>query len=127
MASVVVIVDVLRFTTAVTTAVARGATVRPVPWREDLAGDHSALSPPALDRVEPGTTLVLPSRNGSALSFRARELGVPTVLAGCLLNATAAGAAAAAAGGTIAVIAAGELDAGGRLRMAVEDLPARAR
>ena len=122
LASAVVIVDVLRFTTAVTVAVARGATVRPVAWREGAAGDRSSLSPVALDRVEPGTSLVLPSRNGSALAFRALEYGVPSVSAGCLLNASAAGRAAAAAGGTIAVVACGELDAAGRLRMAVEDL-----
>ncbi len=139
MAAVVVIVDVLRFTTAASVAVARNAMVFPYPSRDDgaaYAAAHDAvlagrredgnlsLSPVALDGIEPGTRLVLPSPNGSALAFAAHALGVGVVLAGSLRNATAVGRAAVVAseGGTIAVIAAGEHDRAGHLRMAVEDL-----
>jgi len=145
-ASVVVIVDVLRFTTAVTVAVERGAEVLPFPWqREDLtayAAEHGAvaatgredgvseaqpwsLSPHRLQAIPAGTRLVLPSPNGSALSFGAAEAGATVVLAACLRNATAvAGAARDQAGGhgSVAVIAAGERWPNGSLRPAVEDL-----
>ncbi|MEY2436929.1 MAG: 2-phosphosulfolactate phosphatase [Acidimicrobiaceae bacterium] len=137
----VVIVDVLRFTTAVTVAVERGAVVLPYRWRDDgaaayavanraeLAGMREAggwsLSPTDLQRIPPGTRLVLPSPNGSALSFAAREQGARTVLAGCLRNGTAVGRAArteAGPDGVVAVIAAGEQCRRGGVRRASEDL-----
>ena len=86
-AATVVIVDVLRFTTAVSVAVARGAEVLPYTWgvgdaaaayarRHDaeLAGRREdgdwSLSPTDLLCLPTGSRLVLPSPNGSALSFR---------------------------------------------------------
>lgn len=139
---VVVIVDVLRFTTAVSAAVEAGAEVLPYPWDDDSAPAYAAangavlasrhdrtrptLSPTDLLRLRAGTRLVLPSPNGSALSFAARDLGVPAVVAGCLRNAAATARVARrlAAGGVISVIAAGERwnRADGPLRPAVEDL-----
>jgi 2-phosphosulfolactate phosphatase len=139
--AVVVIVDVLRFTTAVCCALESGSTVLPYRWRDDgavafatanhavLAGrrEHGelSLSPTDLLCMSSGTRLVLPSPNGSTLASMARELGVPHVLAGCLRNATATARAAhaLAAGGPISVIAAGERwgAAQGSLRVAVED------
>jgi 2-phosphosulfolactate phosphatase len=139
---VVVIVDVLRFTTAVCCALESGAVVLPYRWNDDGAAGYArandaalagrredgalSLSPTDLLTVEPGTRVVLPSPNGSTLAFMAREMGATHVLAGSLRNATAtASAARALAGdGAIAVIAAGErwqLDRG-PLRPAVEDL-----
>lgn len=139
--AVVVVVDVLRFTTAVTCALESGAQVLPYRWNDagaaDFATTHRAvlagrrelgepsLSPTDLLTIAPGTRLVLPSPNGSTIAFRARELGVPHVLAGCLRNATATALAARrlADGGAISVIAAGERwgTADGPLRPAIED------
>ena len=141
-AAAIVIVDVLRFTTAVSVAVARGAEVLPYVWgvgdaaaaharRHDaeLAGRREdgdwSLSPADLLDVPAGTRLVLPSPNGSTLAFGAADLtdGV-VVLAGCLRNASAVAGVAAAVAGPVAVIAAGERWHGdlGAMRPAVEDL-----
>ena len=127
----VVVVDVLRFTTAVSVAVGRGAVVLPYVWAAgdaarayaarhgaELAGLREdgawSLSPTDLATIAVGTRLVLPSPNGSALAFGAQnDAPDATVLAGCLRNATA-----------VAVVAAGERWRGdlGPLRPAVEDL-----
>lgn len=148
--AVVVIVDVLRFTTAVSVAVSRGALVLPHRWRDQAAARFAAerdaelagrredpaaawsLSPTDLRRITPGTRLVLPSPNGATLAEAAVELGVARLLAGCLRNAAAVGQVAAAqvtAGGPVVVIAAGERwpdvfgdPHRGPLRPAVEDL-----
>ncbi len=144
---VVVIVDVLRFTSAVSAAIESGAIVFPYRWADDgaaayavernaaLAGRREeggpSLSPTDLLTMQPGGRLVLPSPNGSALSFAAsssvsRQQGDRHVLAGCLRNASATAQLARqlADGGSIAVIAAGERwhGATGPLRPAVEDL-----
>jgi 2-phosphosulfolactate phosphatase len=129
-AAVVVIVDVLSFTTAVDVAVGRGAAVIPYPVHDASAAEHAArrgavlagrvrrptaeqpftLSPSSLDAVPSGLRLLIPSVNGSALACIAQELGAPVVLAGSLRNASAVAVRAreAAAGGGVAVIAAGE-------------------
>jgi 2-phosphosulfolactate phosphatase len=145
----VVIVDVLRFTTAVSVAVDRGATVLPYPWADDgaqtYAAQHNALlagvgsdgsggarwslSPVDLARLRPGTRLVLPSPNGSALAYGAREHAPhAALLAGCLRNASAVAHEVAESlyRGPVVVVGAGERwsSAGGAsgLRPAVEDL-----
>jgi 2-phosphosulfolactate phosphatase len=151
----VVIVDVLRFTTAVSVAVDRGATVLPYPWADDgaqtYAAQHNALlagagpdgsggarwslSPVDLARLRPGTRLVLPSPNGSALAYGAREHAPhAAVLAGCLRNASAVAheVAESLSRGPVVVVGAGErwgtaATPGDRhgasaLRPAVEDL-----
>jgi len=141
-AAAVVVVDVLRFTTAVSVAVGRGAVVLPYVWtagdaarayaaRHDaeLAGLREdgawSLSPTDLAAIAPGTRLVLPSPNGSALAFGTQD-DAPgaTVLAGCLRNATAVATVAGDEPGPVAVVAAGERWRGdlGPLRPAVEDL-----
>lgn len=139
---VVIVVDVLRFTSAVCCALEAGGVVLPYRWQDDgapaYALEHSAilagrrelgelsLSPTDLLTLPAGTRLVLPSPNGSAIASRARELGAKHVLAGCLRNATATALAARqlADGGAISVIAAGERwgSHDGPLRAAVEDL-----
>ena len=143
-ADVLVIVDVLRFSTAVCVAVEAGATVLPYRWAAADAADYAAshdailagrrergelsLSPSDLVHVEPGSRIVLPSPNGSALALTAHELGARHVLAGCLRNAGAtaihARRLAAEGRGVVAVIAAGERwhDDTGPVRPAVEDL-----
>lgn len=140
---VVVIVDVLRFTTAVDVAVERGAKVYPYRWHDGsedayaeqlgavlavkgraVAEQHPwSLSPTALSTIPAGTDLVLPSPNGAALAFAAGEAGASTVVAGCLRNAPAVGAWVARSGGRIGVLAAGERwnGATGPLRPALED------
>ncbi len=134
---VFVIIDVLCFTTAVDVAVARGAEVLPFPLgkygadelartdqavlarpRAEAAGGPS-LSPPSLAGLQPGTRLVLPSPNGSALSAMVKDR---TAFAGSLRNATAVAAALQNSGERIAVIAGGEHWPGGSLRPAIEDL-----
>lgn len=142
-ADAVVVVDVLSFTTCVSVAVERGAVVYPYRFRDATAEAHAAslgatlaahrgretpaqpysLSPVSLATVPPGTRLVLPSPNGSALAFAAKAHDIP-VFAGCLRNAAATARLAAPFGAHVAVIAAGERwgrDAG-TLRPAVEDL-----
>jgi 2-phosphosulfolactate phosphatase len=133
-AEVVIIVDVLTFTTAVDVATARGAAVFPFPWMRPAAayyaesigavpaarrGHGYSLSPPSLREIPAGCKLVMPSPNGAALAFGIEH---DRVLAGCLRNASAVAASAAKLGRTIAVIAAGEIWSGeGGLRPCFED------
>lgn len=142
-ADFVILVDVLRFTSAVCAAVESGSVVLPHPWNDTGAAAFAAeqravlagrredggpsLSPTDLLTLSSGTRVVLPSPNGATLTRRAPELGARRVLAGCLRNATAtADFARRQVGprGSIAVIAAGERwgAADGPLRPAVEDL-----
>jgi 2-phosphosulfolactate phosphatase len=138
---VVVVVDVLSFSTAVDVAVSRGATVFPfthhgrraaqfaarvgavlaVDRHRVSSGNPYSLSPLTLVSVPAGTRLVLPSPNGSAISVLAAGVG-RIVLAGCLRNASAVAVAARGTGGTVSVIAAGERWPNGSLRPAFEDL-----
>lgn len=79
------------------------------------------LSAPTLRAIPEGTKLVLPSPNGSHISFVAQ--GKP-VFAACLRNAGAVAEAVRAqvGAGSVAVIAAGERWPDGSLRPAIEDL-----
>ena len=131
---VLIIVDVLSFSTAVEIAASRGARVLPLPWADgDLGGWSSdgetivagargsgrpSLSPASLLAIGAGTRLVLPSPNGAELSTRAP--GKP-VLTGCLRNACAVASAAARLGDRIGVVPAGERWPDGSLRPAFED------
>lgn len=121
---VVVIVDILGFTTSVSAAVEAGATV--VAARSD---EHNVvpLSPTDLLCLDPGQRVVLVSPNGGMLACLARELGVRQVLAGSLRNASATAALAAELAGqtgTITLIGAGDRwgASDAMLRPAVEDL-----
>jgi 2-phosphosulfolactate phosphatase len=140
-AAVVVVVDVLSFTTTLSLAVERGIAVMPYPWRDaaDVAASHDAtlavgrsaagpgeisLSPRTLVDPPAGVRrLVLPSPNGSTISAGLAATGV-TVAGASLRNARAVAAWASreAAGRPIAVIAAGERWPDGSLRPALEDL-----
>jgi 2-phosphosulfolactate phosphatase len=131
---VVVIVDVLSFSTSVDVAVGRGGTILPYDRRDDSAADFAraqgallanrrrgqgySLSPASLVTLPAGSRLVLPSPNGAALSLATGQM--PT-LAGCLRNAEAVAQAASALGRRVSVIAAGEQWPQGGLRFALED------
>ena len=134
---VVIIIDVLSFSTSVDVAVTQGAMVFPYRWRDDTArayavsvgatladpGRHPSrysLSPASLTAIPSGTRLVLPSPNGSTLTLAAKRT---PVLAGCLRNAWAVAAVARKYGQKIAVIPAGERwKDDGSLRPSFEDL-----
>jgi 2-phosphosulfolactate phosphatase len=132
---VVVIVDVLSFSTAATIAVSRGATIFPCEWNDERASAMAkeegaevaskrgegrfSLAPASLRDIPRGFRLVLPSPNGSTLAYAARELGAAAIVIGCLRNAAAV--ASWAADRPAAVIAAGEKWADGSLRFAIED------
>lgn len=132
---VLIIVDVLSFTTCVEMATARGASVYPYRWKDNSAAEYVrsvdaelanpirggpgySLSPASLFHIPAGTRLVLPSPNGAVLSMG--TAGIRT-LAGSLRNAFAVASAAQRYGRRIAVIPAGERREDGSLRPAVED------
>lgn len=133
----IVIVDVLRFTTAVDAAASRGAVVFPYRWRDESAAEFAAsvgarladgtdplgpsLSPLSLLTMEAGEAVVLPSPNGSTCAAIAAETGA-TVVAACLRNAATVGEWAAASSSAVSVIACGEQWPDGSLRPALEDL-----
>ncbi len=124
-AAVVVIIDVLSFSTSVDVALGRRAIVLPYRWHDGSEQEYAeaneavvaskqpqpgqlSLRPSSLTAIAAGTRLVLPSPNGSALTFAAAESGAgpagqagtddesesaggPTVIVGSLRNATAVG------------------------------------
>jgi len=133
---VVIVIDVLSFTTCVEVAVSRGATVFPYRFKDgsaqtfaaemnaELAGPRGktrySLSPLSLSQLPADTRIVLPSPNGSTLSL---GTGTTPTFAGCLRNASAVARAAMKIGPRIAVIPAGERWKGDdSLRPALEDL-----
>ena len=120
---VLVVVDVLRFTTAVEVATSNGAQVIPGRWpvREGPGPALSSLSPASLLGVPAGTRVELASPNGATVSLALAGAGA-VVLAGCLRNASAVAAAARDLGRPVGVVAAGERRPDGSLRPAVEDL-----
>lgn len=140
--AILVVVDVLSFTTAVGVAIERGITVYSAPWRDvradELATRENAvlavgrtqatdahpwsLSPAGIRSAPFTPRLVLPSPNGSSIAAAAESV---TVVAASLRNAGLVGrwlrAAAAESRQPIAVIAAGERWPDGSLRPSLED------
>jgi len=132
-----VIVDVLRFSTAVEAALSVGVTVHPFRWNDAAAaaayassvgavlaaGDRTgpSLSPLRLRELAGGTAVVLPSPNGSTCAALAAEAG-STVVAACLRNAPAVGAWLEGGGAGVTVVACGERWADGSLRPCLEDM-----
>ncbi|OZM71700.1 hypothetical protein CFN78_18735 [Amycolatopsis antarctica] len=119
---VLVVVDVLAFSTTVDLALHRGSRVRPVRWDDpaDVAAAKAEgatvpdergwkLRPSTVHTTAPGTYLALPSPNGAALSKAAADTG-RHVLTGCLRNARAVArlARTLAEDAPIGVIPAGE-------------------
>ncbi len=133
----VVVVDVLRFTTAVEAAVAAGVVVYPYRWQDDSAREFSrsvggtladgsdasgpSLSPLRLHMLPAGSIVVLPSPNGSTCATVADEAGA-IVFAACLRNAAAVADQLCGLDRPIAVIACGERWQNGSLRPCLEDL-----
>jgi 2-phosphosulfolactate phosphatase len=133
---VVVVVDVLSFSTSVEIATSRHAMIFPYRWHDASAavfaasvgaivaharrgGPGSSLSPQSLVQLPRGTRLVMPSPNGATLTLGPGT--VPTI-AGCVKNAQAVAAAAQTYGKRIAIIPAGERWSSDRsLRPALED------
>ncbi len=134
---VVIIVDVLSFSTSLDIATAKGAIVYPYKWNDESALNYAksigaylaeakrtttggySLSPSSLTGIVTGTRLVLPSPNGSTLSL---ATGSTLTLCGCFRNAEAVANYAMQTGRRITVIAAGERWLNGTLRPAFEDL-----
>jgi len=134
---VVVIVDVLSFSTSVEIATNRGAAIFPYRWKDESSVDYAlsvnaelashkrqasngySLSPSSLVDIPAGTRLVLPSPNGASLTLRTGQ--TPT-LASCLRNCKAVADFARSYGTKIAVIPAGERWEDRSLRPAWEDL-----
>jgi len=144
--AILVVVDVLSFSTATNVAVERGMRVHPFPWRGEDARAYGArigavvasgrraatpehpwsLSPATLRTAPVVPDLVLPSPNGSTICAAAASTGA-AVVAGCLRNARAVAEwLRAQAYGTadrpIGVVAAGERWPDATLRPALEDL-----
>ena len=142
---VAVVVDVLSFTTTLTVAADRGVVVFPYPWRDDraerFAADQNAtlsvgrshatlgqvsLSPDSVRAAASLQRLVLPSPNGSTISFQLAQT-TSQVIGVSLRNRQAAAdwlVAQLAQNPTlrVAIIAAGERWPDQSLRPAVEDL-----
>ncbi|WP_199313034.1 2-phosphosulfolactate phosphatase [Microcoleus sp. FACHB-672] len=134
---VVVIVDILSFSTCVDIATNNGAIIFPYRWKDKSAVDYAlsvnaelasfnrklkesySLSPVSLIDIPAGTKLVLPSPNGATLTL---NTGSTTTLAGCLRNSKAIAQFAMAHGTRIAIVPAGERWPDGSLRPALEDL-----
>jgi 2-phosphosulfolactate phosphatase len=133
---VVIIVDVLSFSTCLEIANSRGAVIFPYRWKDESARDFAAslgaelaqfergsdgysLSPASLMSIPENTRLVLPSPNGSTMSL---ATGATPTLAGCLRNCRAVARAAMKYGRRIAVIPAGEQWKDRSLRPSFEDL-----
>lgn len=139
--AILVVVDVLSFSSSVCVAVERGTAVYPTFWRDERAAELAArvgavlavgrreatpespwsLSPTALRSAEVIPRLVLPSPNGSAIAAVEREA---TVIAACLRNADAVGewvVRQLPERKRVCVIAAGERWPDESLRPALED------
>lgn len=139
---VVIVVDLMSFSTAINVAVSHGAAAYPcqfaagaskalalrvggietVARRATTSAQPFSLSPPTMALARPGMKIIVASTNGAQVSLAAAKSSA-TVFAGCLRNASAVAKAALGLGAPIAVIAAGErwgpTDA---LRPAFEDL-----
>lgn len=132
---VLIVVDVLSFSTSVEVATSQGAAIYPYRYKDATAAQFAAsisavvadgkdergyrLSPSSLQLLPPQTRLVLPSPNGAEISL---ATGKTLTLAGCLRNRRAVAAFAMSKGQRIAVIPAGERWPDGSLRPCFEDL-----
>lgn len=151
LADVMVVVDVLSFTTTVVIALERGMSVLPYAWKDDGAEAYAdereatlavgrlearsrsdqgrsavSLSPAGMTTADLSgvSRIVLPSPNGSSIAFALAESGA-SVVAASLRNATAVAGHVGAlirSGATCAVVAAGERWPDETLRPAIEDL-----
>jgi len=134
---VIIIVDILSFSTCVDIVTNNFASVIPYKWKDETAVEfakgknailadpkrqHStsySLSPTSLLNVKRQEKIVLPSPNGSTLSLATRDT---LTLCGCLRNAKVVAEYAMKAGKKIALVPAGEQWPDGSLRPCFEDL-----
>jgi len=138
--AIVVLVDVLSFTTSVSVACGHGAIVFPCEWDEQRAcelaareqarvaarrgnerADRFTLSPESLLASTSDLRLVLPSQNGSVVAHEAMRAS-RRIVAASIRNAVAVGRWLSHQQAPVAVIAAGERWEDGTWRFAVEDL-----
>lgn len=131
---VVIIIDILSFSTCIDIANSRGAIIFPYQWKDESARTFAqsigalladkrgsngySLSPASLISITKEIPLVLPSPNGSSLSMA--TAATPTLTA-CLRNCRAVALAAMKYGNRIGVIPAGEKWSDGSLRPSFED------
>ena len=132
---IVVVIDVLSFTTALDVALARCEAVIPVAWEDTSAQDlgerldayvagkrgeaRFTLSSQTLEQLPARSRLVLPSRNGASLSVTSRA---PLTIAASLRNLEAVSTWLSAESGRILLAPAGEHWPSGAFRPALEDL-----
>lgn len=132
---VIIVVDVLSFSTSVEIATSREAVIYPYRGKLEMAQEYArsvgaelaqknreakySLSPKSMSLILEGIKIVLPSPNGSTLSL---ATGNTPTLAGCLRNARAVAEASKTFGERIAVIPAGERWPDSSLRPSFEDL-----
>src|SRR5215510_10651969 len=108
---ILVVVDVLSFSTATITAISNGGIIYPCSYhdedpalyaqrlgaelavsRQDVpAKGRFSLAPATFEQIEPGTRVVLASPNGGTCSYYGRK--VPYLFVGALVNARATAAA----------------------------------
>ncbi|MEP7376640.1 MAG: 2-phosphosulfolactate phosphatase [Chitinophagaceae bacterium] len=138
LSDVIIIVDVLSFSTCVDIATDKGALIFPYRWKDDETviqyaksinaeiadfkrkfSNGFSLSPTSLLDIKCNTRLVLPSPNGSALTLSTNY--TPTIC-GCLRNAKAVADYAMKIGKKISIIPAGERWGDNTIRVAFEDL-----
>jgi len=143
---IIVIVDVMSFSTATTMAVAHGATIIPCHPQDNPAGlsasmqaelavkrsqvpkmGRYSLSPRTYENSKPGMRLVLPSPNGSACCRLAAQSKRPVII-GALINAGAVASVInklLCAADDVTIVACGERektpDDDGPIRFALED------
>jgi 2-phosphosulfolactate phosphatase len=116
----VVIVDVLRFSTAVCAACESGVLVKPTGWPAGMGEEErkGSLSPVEMQGFNSGDRVTLASPNGSQCVRRAS--GAPQVLIGSLMNAQSVAAIVDSWNMPVTVVACGERP-GERLRLCEED------
>ncbi|SFS61818.1 2-phosphosulfolactate phosphatase [Paenibacillus sp. BC26] len=132
----IVIIDVLSFTTCVDIVLNRKGIVFPYPFKDASAAEYAremnallagkrgepiSLSPAKLALLEENSRIVLPSPNGATCSFIAKD-NQCEVIAGSLRNASAVAQYIRRRGGIVTVIASGERWSDGSLRPGFEDM-----
>lgn len=147
----IVIFDIMSFSTCVSIAAESGALLFPYPWKDSTASEYAlsknavtanydrrfsgegfSLSPQTLLKLKAGDRLVLPSPNGSTVTFKAKSIvkdksivkeknSQASIFCASLRNLRAT-ARACQAFSKILIIPCGEKWADGTLRPSLEDL-----
>ena len=132
---VIIIVDVLSFSTSVDIALSNGAVIFPYKFKDETSylyarqvhaelasfgrsKEKYSLSPASLTKIEKGTKLILPSPNGAELAL---STGSKPTLCACLRNCSSVADYAMKIGESILVIPTGEKWDDGSIRFASED------